>query len=60
VNMWMDVLKRLPLDEKYCHLGMKGLTCLFRVSRGVQEPYAVCQSLQYDDYMFVMCREIHA
>ena len=30
---------------------MEGLTCLFRVLGGVQESYAVCQSLQYDDYV---------
>ena len=32
VNMRMDLLKRLPLDEKYHHPVMKGLTGLFRVS----------------------------
>ena len=30
----MDLLKRLPLDEKYHHPAMKGLANLFRVSRG--------------------------
>ena len=41
----MDLLKRLPLDEKYRHPAMKGLVGLFRVSwggGGVQEPYVVC------------------
>ena len=39
VDMWMDLLKRSPLDEKYCHLAMEGLANLFKVSQGVQEPY---------------------
>ena len=30
----MDVLKRLPLDEKYRHPTMKRLARLFKVSRG--------------------------
>jgi hypothetical protein len=40
VDMWMDLLKRLPLDEKYHHMAMKGFVGLFRVSwgAGVQEP----------------------
>ena len=42
VHMWMDLLKRLLLDEKYHHPAMKGLVGLFRVLWGVQEPYAVC------------------
>ena len=40
--MWIDLLKRSPLDEKYHHLAIKGLAGLFKVSWGVQEPYAVC------------------
>ena len=32
MDMWMDLLKRLPLDEKYCHPVIEGLVGLFRVS----------------------------
>ena len=35
MNLW----KRLPLNEKYCHPTMKGLVGSFRVSLGVQESY---------------------
>ena len=28
VDMWMDLLKRLPLDEKYHHPAMEGLVGL--------------------------------
>ena len=38
----MDLLKQSFLDEKYRHLAMEGLASLFRVSWGVQEPYAIC------------------
>ena len=41
VNIWMDLLKRSPLDEIYHHPMMEGLTDFFRVSwGGGQEPYA--------------------
>ena len=32
VDMWMDLLKQSPLDEKVHHPTMKGLAGLFRVS----------------------------
>ena len=35
-DMWMDSLKRLPLDEKYRHPAMGGLGGLFRVHGVVQ------------------------
>ena len=38
----MDLLKCLPLDERYHHPVMKGWVGLFRVSWGVQESYAIC------------------
>ena len=42
MDMWMDLLKQSPLDEKYHHLPMEGLADLFRVSwGGTQEPYAI-------------------
>ena len=41
VDMWMELLKWLPLNEKFCHPAMEGLAGLFRVSWGIQEPYAV-------------------
>ena len=34
VDMWMDLLKQSPLDEKYHHPAMEGLASLLRVSRG--------------------------
>ena len=34
VDMWMYLLKRLPLDKKYRLLAMKGLTGLFRFHEG--------------------------
>ena len=42
VDVWMDLLKRSPLDEKYRHSMMEMLDGLFRVSLGVQELYAIC------------------
>jgi hypothetical protein len=32
VDMWMDLLKRSPLDEKYRCPAVEGLAGLFRVS----------------------------
>ena len=40
-GMWMNLLKRSPLDERYCHLAMERMADLFGVSWGVQEPYAI-------------------
>ena len=34
VDTWMDLLKQLPLDEKYRHPAMEGLVGLFRFPRG--------------------------
>ena len=34
VDMWMDLLKWSPLEEKYRHPTMEGLASLFRVSWG--------------------------
>ena len=34
VDMWMDLLKRMPLDENYHHPAMEGLAGLFRVFLG--------------------------
>ena len=53
VDMWMDLLKQLPLDEKYCQPAMEGLAGLFRVlvGGGVQKPYAICKILYSDGYM---------
>jgi hypothetical protein len=42
VDMWMDLLKQSPLDEKSRHPAMEGLAGLFRISWGVQELYAIC------------------
>ena len=43
VDMWMDLFKRSPLDEKYCPPVMEGLAGLFRVLwGGGQELYAIC------------------
>ena len=33
-DMWMDLLKSSPLDEKYCHLTLKRLSVLFRFHGG--------------------------
>ena len=41
-DMWIDLVKGSPLDEKYRHMAMKGLAGLFRISSRVQEPYIVC------------------
>ena len=42
MDMWIDLLKQSPLDEKYLHPTLKGMIGLLRVSWGVQEPYAIC------------------
>ena len=34
MNMWMDLLKQSPLDERYCDLAMEGLVGLFRMFVG--------------------------
>ena len=55
VDMWKDLLKWSPLDEKYCHPAMEGFIGLFRVSWGRGSR----TSLQYDGCICVMCRVIH-
>ena len=42
VNVWMNLLKRSPSNEKYRHMAMEELDGLFRVSWGVREPYTTC------------------
>ena len=32
MDMWMDLSKKSPLDEKYCHPVMEGLVGLIKVS----------------------------
>ena len=46
VDMRMDLLQQSPLDEKYCHSAVEGLTRLFSSpweGGGGREPYVVCQ-----------------